>query len=30
MSWFAENAETIGLVFSLIWNAYLQSTKAKK
>lgn len=30
MDWFIDNAETIGLVFSLIWNAVLQSTKAKK
>ena len=30
MNWFLENAETVGLVVSLIWNAFLQSTKAKK
>lgn len=30
MNWLLENAETIGLVVSLIWNAFLQSTKAKK
>lgn len=30
MSFFWDNAETIGLVVSLLWNAILQSTKAKK
>lgn len=30
MSWLAENAETVGLIVSLIWNAFLQSTKARK
>lgn len=30
MSWLIENAETIGLVVSLLWNAILQTSKAKK
>lgn len=30
MSFLLEHAETIGLLASLIWNAILQSTKAKK
>jgi len=30
MNWIIENAETVGLIVSLIWNAILQSTKAKK
>lgn len=30
MDWLIQNAETVGLIVSLIWNAFLQSTKAKK
>lgn len=29
-SFVAENYETIGLIVSLIWNMYLQKSKAKK
>lgn len=30
MSFIVENAEAIGLVISLIWNLFLQKTKAPK
>lgn len=30
MNWLIENAETVGLVVSLIWNAILQTTKKAK
>lgn len=30
MQFLTEYAETIALVVSLLWNAFLQSTKAKK
>ena len=30
MSFIVENAEAIGLVFALIWNLFLQKTKAPK
>jgi len=30
MSFLAENAEMIGIIASLIWNAFLQKSKAKK
>lgn len=30
MSFFVENAETIGVVVALLWNAFLQKSKAKK
>jgi len=30
MDWLLNNAETVGLIVSLIWNALLQSKKANK
>lgn len=30
MSWIIENAETIALTVSLLWNAFLQIGKASK
>jgi len=30
MSFFAENADTIGVIVALLWNAFLQKSKARK
>lgn len=30
MDWIAENADSIGVIVALIWNLFLQKTKAKR